>query len=254
MPQNPIQAYASSIIKGLVAKSEGISGLDHNLTKGQLREILVSDVFKFFLTSQFGVGSGIIVNQKGIQSNQTDIIIYDNEFLPPFIKEQNIGVYPIESVVATIEVKSRLVKNELLKSENAARRLHTKVCDPDGSYYQDIIFPKPLCAVIGFYGNGAKEIDRDSVGNPWLDENTPHIQAICLVNKFSWIKLEKDSWRFEGHNRETNGETKRFIAVILDNIRTLVNERTSRLGEVDIEHRDWLGIYLRDQGLFVDGG
>ena len=66
-----------------------------------------------------------MTNPEGDQSNQTDIISYDNRVIPPFIKEQNLGVYPVESVVAAIEVKSQLDKSELLRSEKNAKRLHS---------------------------------------------------------------------------------------------------------------------------------
>jgi len=94
MNQTLIQKYSTSIINGFIERSKSLSNLQHNLLKGELRELFVTQVLKQFLTAQFQVGSGIIVNQKGEQSKQTDIIIYDNRILPPFIREQYLGVYP----------------------------------------------------------------------------------------------------------------------------------------------------------------
>ena len=45
---------------------------------------------------------------------------------------------------------------------------------------------------------------------------------------------------------KTNHETKRYIAVLLDNIRTNAERRIKILEK----HNDWLGIYIRDQKLF----
>lgn len=127
MKRTLIQQHSSAIIRGLSEKINALTDLDHKLTKGELRELFVSNILHSFLTNQFDVGSGIIINQAGLQSNQTDIIIYDNRILPPFIKEQHIGVYPAESVIATIEVKSYLTNSELLKAEKAAQRLNNEI-------------------------------------------------------------------------------------------------------------------------------
>jgi len=82
-----ISNHSSAIINGLLKRVESIKKLEHKLTKGELRELFVSNVLKMFLTNQFDVGSGFVINQAGIQSNQIDIIIYDNRILPPFIND-----------------------------------------------------------------------------------------------------------------------------------------------------------------------
>ena len=59
-----IQMDSSSVIGGMLERIETISGMDHRLTKGELRELFVSGVLKKFLSSQFDVGSGIIINHR----------------------------------------------------------------------------------------------------------------------------------------------------------------------------------------------
>ena len=81
MQRTLIQIYSSSAIKALVEKIDDLYHLDHKLTTGELRELFISNIFNSFLTSQFSIGSGIIINQEGEQSKQTDIIIL-------FISEQ----------------------------------------------------------------------------------------------------------------------------------------------------------------------
>ena len=61
-------------------------------------------------------------------------MIYDKRVLPPFIGDKRVGVFPIEAVVATIEVKSYLGKRDLLMAEKAARRLRQVVADLPGRY------------------------------------------------------------------------------------------------------------------------
>ena len=241
MERTIIQRYASSIISGLVQKIDSLSKLDHNLTKGELRELFVSDILNLFLSEQFGIGSGIIINQSGLQSKQTDIIIYDKRLIPPFILRQSLGVFPVESVLAVIEVKSNLTMNALLKTESDFTYLREIICNKHYSLYEDIDLA-PTCALIGFYGNGPKSI-KDQDGSQWLKSNIKHLMTICLVNKYSWLRSK--NWTICNHNPDTYEETKRFIAVLLDNIRTKASRAPYLL---DGKHRDWFSIYLRDQG------
>lgn len=255
-PRTLVQEYSTVVIKSLVEKAETLKKLVHRPTHGQLKEFFVSNALKLFLTSQFGIGSGVIVNQKGEQSNQTDIIIYDNRILPPFINERGIGLYPAEAVIATIEVKSNLGSNAVLKSEKAAKKLHDEIYNPKSSYYGDYDYLKPLCMAIGFYG-GSRALYNESEGQSWLQKNKiKYLSGLCVINKYSWIKFKKSNhkgWKFQGYERETNEETKRFIAVILDNIRIYSEERFKKLLKATKnkdEHKDWLGIYIRDQKVF----
>ena len=155
-----IKVYATAQIKALIEKSKSIKGLRHSPTKGTLREFFVTDALKPFLSSQFSVGSGIIINQNSDQSAQIDVIILNNHILPPFIREQNIGLYPL--VCIAIEVKSNLYKDDLIKAEKDARYIKEWIYRTEGTKTPTYLKP-PFCAVLGFYGNGKKEL---------LDENT----------------------------------------------------------------------------------
>ncbi len=244
MNRTLIQKHSSAIIRGLSEKINALSDLNHSLSKGELRELFVSGILKSFLTEQFDIGSGIIINQAGHQSNQTDIIIYDNRILPPFIKEQQIGVYPAESVVATIEVKSNLTNAELLKAEKAAQKLKNEVYAQKYSLYKDFNLFKPLCAVIGFFGSGNRFLSDSKKGQSWLQENIRNICAICLTNKYAWLNVGKDGWSKRDGDKTTHEETKRFIAVLLDNVRT---NSLRRMKQLETDHKDWLSVYIRDQ-------
>ncbi|RPI84334.1 MAG: hypothetical protein EHM34_03785 [Nitrosopumilales archaeon] len=244
MSRTLIQKHSSAIIRGLSEKISALSDLNHKLSKGELRELFVSNILKSFLTEQFSIGTGVIINQAGYQSNQTDIIIYDNRILPPFIKEQHIGVYPAESVIATIEVKSRLTNVEILKAEKAAHKLKNEIYAQKYSIYKDFGLFKPLCAIIGFYGIGSKALVDSEKGKSWLNENIKNIFAICLTNRYSWLNVGKTGWGKRDSDKTTNEETKRFIAVLLDNIRT---NSLRRIKQMEQEHKDWLSVYIRDQ-------
>jgi hypothetical protein len=244
MDRTLIQKYASSVVRDFIERAKDLRGLkkELNLTKGEIKELFVARVLKSFLSSQFDIGSGIIVNCRNPEkhSNQTDIIIYDNRILPPFIKEQNIGIYPIESVIATIEIKTDLNSNELEKAEENA-----KILDDD-SFTLQFGF-KPLCAVFGFDGNIAV-LSEEENGKLWLKENIKNLRFICTAGRYSWAKYDDENkgWVLELSNaNESYNETKRFIALLIDNIRT-TSQRRFQASINPQTHQDWLSLYIRD--------
>jgi hypothetical protein len=257
-----IKKYSSAIVDGFVKKAEACGALEHELTKGEIRELFVSNVLRLFLSSQFSIGTGIIINHKEEQSNQTDIIIYDNRILPPFIKEQHIGIYPAESVIGVIEVKSWLSKTDLTQTEEKMKKLLDVIYHPDGSQYRNLDQFRPLTAVIGLKGVGLGDLERQDSGEEWLKRNIKHCFFLCLVGYFSWCKLS-NGWKLSEKN-DNYEETKRFIAVFLDNLRTVAQMRLQLLSQspyavepspaapeddspTPIPHYDWLSIYIRDQ-------
>ena len=236
-----IQKHSSAIIKGLVERIQSLSGMAHNLSKGQLRELFVNEVLNLFLSDQFGIGSGIIINQAGLQSNQVDILIFDKRVLPPFVSKTSLGVYPIESILGVIEVKTNLTKASILETEKKFQYLFNEICSTTNAF-QKTQGLNPICAIIGFYGSGPKELSQSN-GTLWLEENLAALISICNVGRYSWVNTKKDGWCVCNHD-EFFEETKRFIAILLDNIRTL---STNPPYNFDRFHKDWLGIYIRDQ-------
>jgi hypothetical protein len=242
--RTPIQVHTSAIFRGFIEEAKAIGSLDNTTTIGQLRELFTSRILKRFLTRQFGVGTGMIMNQAGEKSNQTDIIIYDNRILPPFIEEQKVGVYPAECVLAVIEVRSWISRDTIKEYAERARKLHDIVYNPTSSLYGDLQKMKPLCSLVGFYDKG----DFDAVSHKdmleWMKNNAIPLFGVCLFGKYSWKRVTVPEGSLKRAD-ENNEESKAFVAVLLDNIRTLSQMRYLSL----VKHKDWLGIYTRDQGM-----
>jgi hypothetical protein len=64
-----IQIHTSAIMKGLYQRVMALKTVNHKPTKGVLRELFVTEVLELFLTEQFGIGTGIVLNQAGMQSS-----------------------------------------------------------------------------------------------------------------------------------------------------------------------------------------
>ncbi len=102
--------------KNLMAEFQEVTEpLEHNGVKGSLREEILTNCLKELLPQKYSVGSGIIVDADQTQSRQQDFFIYDAFDSPVFLKRSSYQVVPIESVYATVEVKSSLNKTELEK-------------------------------------------------------------------------------------------------------------------------------------------
>lgn len=84
----------------------------HQGVKGGLNEIGISSLIKDVIPTKYKITKGVVENSVGEQSNETDIIIYDDEILPPYIREE-LSFTPVEAVKYIIEVKSTINAKEL---------------------------------------------------------------------------------------------------------------------------------------------
>jgi len=238
-----IQEHTSALIKNLITEADALKNLDHKLLKGQLRELLTREILLKFLTSQFGTGNGVIINQKGEKSEEMDIIIYDRRILPPFIQKQNKGIYPAECVMAVIQVRSWVSKDTIRKYSDLAKKLYDEIYNPASSlpWYRPIM--KPFYSLIGFYHRGIFKKESYEETLHWMMNNAKPLMGVCLVNKLSWLNVMRPEGSLKMVDETNNEETKAFLAVLLDNVRTFSQRRYLTL----TQHKDWLGIYTRDQ-------
>lgn len=99
-------------IKHLKIEYESSKQILHQGVKGAFNENGLSSIIKDIIPSKYEITKGIIENSDGAQSNETDIIIYDDEILPAYIKN-DLSFVPVEAVKYTFEVKTSLSLHEL---------------------------------------------------------------------------------------------------------------------------------------------
>jgi hypothetical protein len=137
--------------------------------------------------------------------------------------------------VATIEVKSYLHWKDVERADKSAKKLSEEIC-------REKQMPI-MCLVFGFFGEGPKPL-RDRAEGERLLRQAAALGGICLLGKFSWMNM-RNGWAFRAGDAERHEETKRFLAITIDNVRKLAEQRwTIRAG---VHHRDWVGAYIRDQ-------
>lgn len=253
MERTIVQLYSSELIRHLKIITSTINGLEHRVKKGQMRELFVENLVKRFVPIQFETGNGFIVNQCGDISKEFDVIIYDGSLIPPFLKEYNIGIYPAESVLATIEVKSRLTKKEITESNEKAKHLREEIYNQKRSFHPDIVMRKPLCTVFGFYDYTHFDYSNKEKLRDWFKANTQNLFSVCLLEKFSWALVttpkNPDTNHFKisalEEDNEIYEETKSYFALLLDAVYDQYKQ-ADRLIE-SLRPRNYYGIYLRDQ-------
>jgi hypothetical protein len=62
------------------------------------------------------MSSGVVVNARGEESSQQDILITDSSISPPFLTAGRLGLHPAETVAAALEVKSTLTSTTLAEA------------------------------------------------------------------------------------------------------------------------------------------
>lgn len=236
--QRIVSEHASAVVGAMLKRSRTLNRLSHQATKGEFRELLVAELLRFWLPSQCGLTSGVIINRNGQQSKQCDVVIYDNRLLPPFIFQQRPAMIPVETVLAAIEVKTKLTKDHVDDALGWCDHMVANVVDPT-EWPGEL---RPMLCILGFQGDGKRELRRDNdETKTWLAAKAKNVQMIALVDQFSWISIA-GKWGYARRNAKTHEETKRFFAVLIDNCRTRANRRWRRFRE----HLDLESMYLRD--------
>lgn len=108
----------------LFCDENGVVGKAHPGEYGAYRERIVAQFIEPFLPGRLSVGTGFIVTPSGQISTQCDVVVYDREHSPN-IEEMGQRFFPIESVVAVIEVKSKLNKKQLSEALCKLSRIKT---------------------------------------------------------------------------------------------------------------------------------
>lgn len=211
--RNVYQALLRSRITGAIASARAAAAITHPGLKGQVLEILVSDLFVPLLPSDIGVGSGQIVEcERGMLSSEVDIILYDKSILPPMLFSTRQGIFPIEAVLYAIEVKTTLTRRDLESAHANARALHDFRYLPAQRPAGQNPAPVERVRSVVFALNtdlspgGTSEVQR------YKDvyvEDKPYLRAVCVVDRGYWYE-DGEKWL----NHKTSGELGEVLAFI----------------------------------------
>jgi hypothetical protein len=202
-------------IEKAVASVNASSAFQHSLQKGRLREIVVSELIQPFLTPNTKVATGTIIDHFGNQSNQLDIILYDERITPPVLLTASEGIIPCHSVLATIEVKTSLNKTELKKAVENARSVKLLRYEYDDLPLSsergfEVVFHKRLLKLI------ENETLRDQIYHHLFDVSSPATFIFSFtsdLSKEATIEDERDRLLEEVNTSNGNGVEVRIPIV-----------------------------------------
>lgn len=86
------------------------TSITHNGVLGDVNEKHFIEMLSRYLPNRYAVDSAIIIDSNGQTSDQIDIVIYDNQYTPTLLDQQNHRFIPAEAVYAAIEVKPEINK------------------------------------------------------------------------------------------------------------------------------------------------
>lgn len=233
----------------IIAATENMSrlyelsgGVDNDVEKGAFREFFVAQLIRPFVPAHFGVGSGVVVDSNGKQSRQTDVIIYDRRLLPPILLAGDRGIFPIDSVLRVIEVKSLLRASDYKTLIDAARYF----CPPsslDNPSGLAIAIPGRLKdekgreqAIWPLYAVFAYKSDADRDEFERMEEQVPdgrkYISLIGVLNKGVWTVSLGQKSPYISNSPGEIGVT--FLKMLLNRLEEAAKSR----GEYRLQ--DWL--------------
>ena len=247
--KNQYQAFLRAKVKGAVQEARSASTLTHQGVKGTVLEILVSKLFRPLLPSDIGIGTGQIIEQRhGTLSSQMDIVLYDRSILPPALYDDNVGIFPIEAVLYTIEVKTTLTASDLERAHVAAQQLSTFgfLSGQRDIVGKEIDHPveKPRSTVFALKSDltGSDLTEAQRYERIYKKKSEyPHIRAICVVGK-EYCYDDGEYWLTGGATDEFD-EVLGFIGGVTNTYRDVAKSR----------HFPKLGNYIVPEGTALIG-
>lgn len=95
--------------------------ITHNGVMGDVNEQLFIDVLRRYLPRRYGVEQGIVIDSNGNTSDQIDIVIYDPQYTPTILDQQEHRYVLAEAVYAVLEVKPEINSETLQYAADKAR-------------------------------------------------------------------------------------------------------------------------------------
>lgn len=183
--------------KMVIEYQEVTSHIEHMGLRGSSRENVLIKYIKQLLPQKFAVGNGIITDVNGTQSRQQDFFVYDAFNSPVFLHMESSCVVPVESVYATVEVKSTLTKETLRQSiENIKSVKQLEITVLKNNFFIPAQYNFILGTVFSYTSDSSIETiaqNVDEICKNIPKENQPSV--ICILDKGLIVNVLKDGMR-----------------------------------------------------------
>ena len=207
--RNPILNGVASRIRQLLERYEESKTIQHDTTKGNLREAYLRQFLADFVPHTFAIKSGFVTDCRGDDiSPQIDLLVFDKTSIPGFTLSEFITVVPLEAVRLGIEVKSHLKSSDysqIKRQQDAIRRMRFAWATPDRKYMHTAGCPGISQIVFAFDSDCSKETLFG-----WFNDE-PALVAICVVGKYCMMR---DPNTDEIESMESNAEHVEVLHLI----------------------------------------
>lgn len=265
---NLYQSVFRARVISAITYAKAAAAYKHQGVKGEILEILIAQLFVPLLPADVGVGTGqILCSYSGRQSKQIDIILYNKAILPPLLVDGNLGVFPIESVLYAIEVKTTLTTKDLRTAHASAEYLETKFGyrpgkKGDDGEFKDHQVEKVRSVVFALSsklkGGNRNEAERykDIYG-----KSSPHVRAICVAGEEYWYDDGNNWIGLKDSSGQQYDGVLAFIGGVCNTYRQVAESRGNPLlgsylipdtpavpGIVSVDREDGVGVACQDCG------
>jgi hypothetical protein len=193
--------WSDFVVKSLEVESK-LAGLllKHGGELGDAREALIADVLSRILPSAYDIGSGEIIDSYGGRSRQIDIVISRRD-APSLLLPGGTRLYLVESVVATIEVKSLVYEEGLTEALENCASVADLHCNVTTESYEKMATRADVTRVAeGFVFDDGLEAARFTIlGNPisyifGFGGYKDFVNFGTAIGKWASGRIEKDSF------------------------------------------------------------
>ena len=192
---NPLlRDYMVGKIKGAIAEAHALRGISHQLLKGRLREIVYENLLSPLLPPSFMLGSGAVVDHEGGQSGEVDIIVCNKSIMPPFNIGVRDGLFPVETCLYALEIKSTLKSEDIKTTIRKFRSVHDLATLPGGGIVENAYFPVTALFAFSSKVNEAKMLAKLADANK--EASAAVVQIVCIVGQGYWRWANGAWWQF----------------------------------------------------------
>lgn len=138
------------IHRRLVAQLQERRQIPHTGTAGSEGELLWLNVLAEHLPRRYAIRRGIVIDSRGARSDAIDLIVYDPQYTPVFLAQDEHAYVFAEAVYAVIEVKTSITAENIRYAGDKAasvRGLHrtsAEIVHAGGTHQ-----PRPLFPILG---------------------------------------------------------------------------------------------------------
>lgn len=181
-----LAAHMDAVEASLIQISKIPANSGHTIHRGTPREAFIKEFLENHLSANVAIGTGEIIDANSVpraQRNQFDIVIYKRNY-PKLDFGGGISGFLIESVVATIEIKSVLDQAAVDQSVVAAHNAKCLIPNVNVSFSSGWIPPRVLNFVVAYQGPA-----QMATAHNWI-LNTHTKNSIALP---TWTSETKES-------------------------------------------------------------